>query len=478
MENNTVGKKVFISYCWTTPEHEKWVLDLAERLENATVDVILDKWDLKPGHDTYSFMEKMVTDTTVDKVLIICDKGYKEKADNRAGGVGVETRIITPEVYASVTQEKFIPIIVECEPENFYAYVPVYVKGILGIDMTSHDKFGTSFEELMRCICDKPRYTRPAKGNIPSFLLDDKTKITIALKMKNEEISKLIDRDRKNEILFVANEFKDEFMSELEKYKIKENSKENCIKYFDEMKIIRDEYLINIVNLIKVLSDEELVDYIVEFFEEIYTFREFDRSGVCNDFEIGHYSLLIHEMFLWTNTLLFNYKRYQVIADILESKYFVDTSYGENKKESGCFYDEKCIINRYRTEDMDRVSLDADKLIERCYFNNHNYKEDLVITDLMIYYAKKINKKAGERWFPKLYIYLPEYKKIKALEKLYSKKYFDKVKCIFGIDTDKEFRIRVKEVFTDMNMKGYSNSWSRIPNLINEINLELIASEK
>ena len=47
MENNQ--KTVFISYCWTTLEHEKWVIELAEKLLSVGVDVKLDKWDLVHG---------------------------------------------------------------------------------------------------------------------------------------------------------------------------------------------------------------------------------------------------------------------------------------------------------------------------------------------------------------------------------------------------------------------------------------------
>lgn len=87
--------KVFISYSWSTPTHERWVLDLAEELIESGINVILDKWDLKPGQDSIDFMEQMVKDPSIDKVLIISDKGYAEKADNRSGGVGTETQIIS-----------------------------------------------------------------------------------------------------------------------------------------------------------------------------------------------------------------------------------------------------------------------------------------------------------------------------------------------------------------------------------------------
>jgi hypothetical protein len=50
--------KAFISYSWSSPEHEQWVIDLAEQLCNDGVDIQLDKWGLKEGHDKFSFMEK------------------------------------------------------------------------------------------------------------------------------------------------------------------------------------------------------------------------------------------------------------------------------------------------------------------------------------------------------------------------------------------------------------------------------------
>lgn len=103
--------KLFISYSWSGVEHEQWVVDLAAELRESGVDVILDKWDLKEGHDAVSFMEKMVTDPEIKKVAIICDEEYAIKADGRKGGVGTETQIISKEVYEKQDQEKFVAIV-------------------------------------------------------------------------------------------------------------------------------------------------------------------------------------------------------------------------------------------------------------------------------------------------------------------------------------------------------------------------------
>lgn len=42
---------------------------LAERLIGDGVNVILDVWDLKNGQDKYVFMEQMVEDSEIKKVL-------------------------------------------------------------------------------------------------------------------------------------------------------------------------------------------------------------------------------------------------------------------------------------------------------------------------------------------------------------------------------------------------------------------------
>ena len=109
----TTSLTVFISYAWSTEEHEKKVFELAERLMSDGISVIWDKWDLKEGQDKYAFMEKCVVDTGIKRVLLICDKVYAAKANERKGGVGDETTIISSEVYGKAAQEKFIPVIFE-----------------------------------------------------------------------------------------------------------------------------------------------------------------------------------------------------------------------------------------------------------------------------------------------------------------------------------------------------------------------------
>lgn len=158
--------KVFVSYSWTSQD---FALSLAERLRYDGVDAIIDKWDLKIGNDKHVFMESMVTDESIDYVLMLCDKTYKEKADARTGGVGEETQIISSEVYGKAKQSKFIPIILE-KDENAKEYTPVYLKSLIYVDLSNASEFESHYEELLRMIFEEPLYKKPELGEKPIWL--------------------------------------------------------------------------------------------------------------------------------------------------------------------------------------------------------------------------------------------------------------------------------------------------------------------
>lgn len=163
--------KVFISYSWSS---DRLVLELAQRLISHGVDVVLDKWELKEGQDKYAFMERCVNDPDITKVLIICDRVYAQKANNRTGGVGDETVIISGEIYGKMKQEKFIPIIAERGDEG-NEYLPAYIKTRIYIDLSDTIKYEEQYEKLLRNIYEKPQLVKPKLGKRPEWLDEEKT---------------------------------------------------------------------------------------------------------------------------------------------------------------------------------------------------------------------------------------------------------------------------------------------------------------
>jgi SEFIR domain len=168
-----MNPKAFISYSWTSESHLELIRNWADRLMADGVNIILDQYDLKEGHDKYVFMEKMVTDPSVTHVLVICDRTYAEKADARKAGVGTESQIMSQEIYNKVEQSKFIPILCELS-ETDEPYLPTFIKSRIGINFSSPELVNDNWEQLVRLLFGKPLYQKPAIGKPPAYISDDK----------------------------------------------------------------------------------------------------------------------------------------------------------------------------------------------------------------------------------------------------------------------------------------------------------------
>lgn len=105
-------KIVAISYAHGSEEYNNKVETFVNQLRtagyNATFDVILQQE--QTARDFNEMMDSLIT--KADKVIVVLSKEYKNKADNREGGVGAEYRIIQNEIdiktkkYIFVTFEK------------------------------------------------------------------------------------------------------------------------------------------------------------------------------------------------------------------------------------------------------------------------------------------------------------------------------------------------------------------------------------
>ncbi|WP_269772980.1 toll/interleukin-1 receptor domain-containing protein [Bacillus safensis] len=177
MDYEELAPQVFISYSWSSEAQKQWVLELAEKLvAKSGVKVILDRWHGVVGHDRFQFMEENIR--IADKVLVICDKTYCEKANGRHGGVGTETIIITPDVYKDTKQEKFIPI--SLEEDNGEYLLPEFFKSRFALNMKLGD-LDKSYKELERLIWEEPLLTPPPRGKKPDFKAEKKEENTIII---------------------------------------------------------------------------------------------------------------------------------------------------------------------------------------------------------------------------------------------------------------------------------------------------------
>lgn len=263
-----MNPKVFISYSWHPEENKVRVQRLAERLIGDGVNVILDVWDLKNGQDKYVFMEQMVEDSEIKKVLVICNKDYADKADSRKGGVGTESTIMSDEIYSKADQTKFIPIVFE-KNENGEICKPHFLNSRIHIDMSTDKDYEHGYNQLLRDIYDKPLIKKPALGSMPAFLESDQpTFLSTAreqnfLKIINEETSSL-----KNWMVC----YFDKLIDSLSQFKVTFNGGhtkklvDDVEKSIDKMQVIIKDFMTFLENV--AANEKCMGDYFVDFSEK------------------------------------------------------------------------------------------------------------------------------------------------------------------------------------------------------------------
>ena len=297
--------KLFISYSWSDPEHEQWVINLATELRESGVDVILDKWDLKEGHESVSFMEKMVTDPEIKKVAIICDETYAAKADGRVGGVGTETQIISREVYENQAQEKFVAI-VRGRDDSGKAYLPTYYKSRIYIDLSEPDGYADNFERLLRWIFDKPLYVKPEIGKIPSFISED-NHITLGTTANFKRCVDAI-KTHKPHAVGALDEYCSIFAENLERIRITNPTGEfddAVIKSIEDFLPFRNEVIQIFIAIAQYNDGQEYVQIIHRFFEKIMTYMS-RPQGVTSwkEIDFDNYKFIVHELFLYALAIM------------------------------------------------------------------------------------------------------------------------------------------------------------------------------
>lgn len=476
-----VTKKVFISYSWTSINHENWVLNLAERLIDSGIEVKFDKWDLKEGHDKNDFMESMVRSDEIHKVLIIVDKQYSEKADMRSSGVGTETQIISPLIYEEVKQEKFIPLVTELN-ENGKPFLPVYLKSRIYIDFSESSHFEENFEKLIRNILDRPKLTKPKLGKIPSYLDEKPDSI-----YKSSNIIQKLDADtakNSKRINTLLSEFFNVYFDELTKFVIDKETLDNngdCGKTVYENILsytpLRNNYIILMEKLVKSEADFD-IDILIKFLERLPNLLDISNQPTnhihCNN---SNFKFIIHETFLYTIAISLKYEKYKLLQDIFYSSYFFTNRYNNSisPKHFDVFYNYLEVFNNYYKEAFSKNLLSpmADLLITRVPDNLN--KIDLIDADLLIYYISTLKEL---KWFPMTYVY-KEGNVFELFNRLQSKRHFEKVKFIFEVETIAELKEKLLIIRNDNindRVISYPNSFNSVQPIFQAIDIDKIGT--
>ena len=431
--------KLFISYSWSNTEHEQWVVDLTTELRESGVDVILDKWDLKEGNDAVAFMEQMVTNPEIKKVVIVSDEIYAAKADGRLGGVGTETQIISKEVYDNQGQDKFVAVISEKDKDN-KPFLPTYYKSRIYIDLSEADKYSENFERLLRWIFDKPLYLKPNIGSTPSFLTEGghlSLGTTATFKRCIEAL-----KNGKSYSAGSFDEYCNVFVSNFEQFRISKYDGEfddAVLKNIEEFLPFRNEAIQLFTTVAQYSPTPEVMQRTHRFFESLipYTQKPEDvRSWVEWDFD--NFKFLVHELFLYVVTILIKHERFQQANDLLTQQYYLpeNSDYGRNVMVNFTVFSQnmRSLEHRNHRLKLNRVSVMADILKQRSQGSGVAFR-DLMQTDFILFIRAERESENFSSWWPHTLVYIYGFHSaFEIFARSVSRSYFDRIKCLLAID--------------------------------------------
>jgi hypothetical protein len=403
-------------------------------------------------------------------VLIIVDKKYAEKANDRAGGVGAETQIITPNVYGEVRQEKFIPIVTELD-ENGKAYMPSYLSAAFYIDMSTAVDYENSYEQLLRNIYGRPSHPRPTRGKAPAYLTEN-----TPMHYKTSTILRGFDSqlDRHpNRINSLLTEFTEEFFENLKSFVISDDIPAELNKVGPAVLSILHQYQ-QLRNDYAGILDKSLksglnIDYGLFFrlLENIPMLLDptDSRKQTWQPFRYEHFKLIVHELFLHTVAIGLRNNQYEFLEEVFHQCYLIKNRARKSDPEtfSGFYMTYNLIDDFYKKKnDTNYYSVHADLMMSNT--NGLIDKDSLVRADMISHYVARLN---NGLWFPLTYIYGDTYRRdLDFFARLVSKKHFEKIKGILGVDTITELREKIMLTDEKHREKGYSQGFAdRIPPL-------------
>ncbi|RRS07219.1 hypothetical protein EAG18_18360 [Pseudoalteromonas sp. J010] len=449
--------KLFISYSWSSPTHEQWVIELANELTESGIHVILDKWDLKEGHDSVAFMEKMVTDPEISKVAIVCDEVYASKADGRSGGVGTETQIISREVYENQEQGKFVAIIPEKDDQG-KAFLPTYYKSRIYIDLSEPDNYVDNFEKLLRWVYDKPLYKRPEIGKRPSFL-EESEGISLGTTATHKRAISAI-KENKPFLSGALDEYLTTFASNLEKFRITDKVGEFDEQVIDSLeKFIpyRNEAISLFVALAQYAPTEENISKLHRFFEALIPYMNRpENMSSWSEWDFDNFKFIAHELFLYLVAILIKHEKFSEVNLLLNQEYYVSgqSDYGKDVMVGYHAFRPflRSLEHRNTRLKLNQLSLHAYLLKQRSKHSGIEFKH-LMQADFILFMRTEIQQSDYyPRWFPDTLVYLGRFHSaLEVFARSSSKSYFEKSKCILGIDKPSDLNELMEAYKTDRN---------------------------
>ena len=402
-------------------------------------------------------MEQMVNDESIVKVLLMCNSEYTKKANSKKGGVGVESLIVSPEVYDKTEQTKFIPIVLERDDKG-KACVPTFVKSRIYIDFSDDENFENEYDKLLRRIHGKPLHKRPPIGAMPSYL-DNETLVytptsNLVKKIKNALI------EEKSYANNLIQDYFDAFIDALPEFKLNvdELNNDNFIEKVDsrieEIGVLRNDFETFLTAYLKYSTpDWELLHGL---FEKLLDYMENEGASNYSRQSLESISLdatryFLYELFLSFTAIMIEREYYKELGSMLQAPFLITKHRSRMEEFSFAefrYWNETLDNFKNKRLQLNRISVTADTMKRRA--KSETYFMQMVHADILLHYLSSLlkvdNNQVFDNWFPITACY---HSGMKILPKMKSRRHFEKIKELFGVENKEELIEKVDSVLEE-----------------------------
>ena len=475
-----VAPTVFISYSWTSDEYADQIKQVAERLVNDGIDVVLDRWDLKIGQDKFAFMEQMVNDAKINKVVIMCDKLYAERADKRIGGVGTESTIISEQVYNNVKQDKFIPVITERSPEGD-TFLPTFIKSRIYADISDPKVFERGYEDLWRAITGRPASRKPPLGKPPAYLLEtDRPTSPTTFAMRTFESALT---SGKSHSTGLARDYLDRLfetllifqidLSEISETDVRDSQ---MLKRLEDWTPLRNELMYFLRLICRYGTDQRLYDLLPAFFELCLKMTRLSYQHQWTQ----HLRFIVHEAFLYTIAGLLQEERFEAVAVLLNFHYR-DPERTVSTQRYGIFSqgDERQLQNllneKWSQQEGHKYKYPQHQWLSRRVVEGMLSFDQIVEADVVLWLRFHLERDRSQffdmlSWYPITlgsmddFGFIHQTRSFPLFQRATSKTYFEQLKTVLSVETREDFLQKFDDAFPrspERSWDGVNDYWRR-----------------
>ena len=443
--------RVFISYSWTSQEHQERVRGWADRLLADGVDVVLDVYDLTEGDDKYAFMERMVTDPSVTHVLVFSDREYARKADDRTAGVGAESQIISESIYNEVRQSKFIPIVCERHEQGEVA-LPVFMRSRKWIDFSSDQTANESWDQLVRVLHGRPRHVKPRLAARPAYLDEDVDEGAGVIGARIASLRSAMERGIGDVALNRA-DLLDTCIGRADELRVRKPPDEGALgarvlEDCRKLKTVRDAIVDWLMLEAANTASDELTPVMVEVLERLLELKARPREVThWRDEWFGAQRVFVYETFLYVVASLLRARRFGLLHDVFRTHYLrpeTDRHGGGNFARFDAFAGNSGVLNQVLSADGGtRYLSPAAELIKRQATRKDIGFEAIIESELLVFVATLVE---GDLWwYPGCLLYA-DYGRVPNLFLRATRQVdFEKLGRVLGIEEADELRRVVAE---------------------------------